>query len=256
MRDEGIGAITIGASVRDSRAAVALADRHEDIWAAVGFHPENLSSSFEDPAVGPVNEEELDVEALDQLITSSKKIVAVGEAGLDYFRIDPDRDLEIVKQKQRDAFIKQLRLAQKHNLPLVIHCREAVDEMVISLQAEMTAGRSFRGVMHSFSGTWEQARACLDLGLFIGINGIATFPPKKSLPPERDINLTIDKLPLNRLLVETDAPFLAPVPYRGKRNEPAYVRAVAEHIAKRRSMSFEDIARQTTENAVELFRLG
>lgn len=255
MNEQGIGAITVGTSVANSRQAVDFAEVYKNVWATVGFHPEHLSSSFQDPYEGPIHEKNVNVEALDHLVASSKKIVAIGETGLDYFRIDPDRDLETVKKKQKDAFIAQLRLAQKHDLPLVIHCREAVDDLVGLLQDERTAGRTVRGVMHSFSGTWKQASACIDLGLYVGINGIATFPPKKSLPSERDINLTIDKMPLDRLLVETDAPFLAPVPYRGKRNEPSYVRVVAEHVARRRFLTYEDIAAQTTVNAMELFSL-
>ncbi|HEU0050932.1 MAG TPA: TatD family hydrolase [Patescibacteria group bacterium] len=254
MKEKEVGAITIGTSVKNSKEAIAFVEAHENIWAAVAFHPEHVSSAYHDPNEGSV-ESVFDLEALNALARSSKKIVAIGETGLDYHYFREEDDVSALKGEQKKVFRAQVHLAQELGLPLSIHSRDANEDVLTILKEETHSDHGIRGVMHSFSGTWEEAQACLDLGLLISVNGIATFPPKKSLPPERDIHQTISRIPLDRLLVETDAPYLAPVPFRGKRNEPVFVEEVAKHVAQVRGKSLEEIARITTENAIRLFGL-
>lgn len=255
MRERRIGAITVGTSLANSEKGVAFAEAEEGIWATAGLHPEHFSSDFHDENEGEVKESSLDVERLERIARSSKKIVGIGETGLDFFRIDEGRDAAEARALQESSFLAHVHVAQKCDLPIVIHCREGLTRLTEIVQNELNEGRKVRGVVHSFTGTWEEAKPLLDLGLSIGVNGIATFPLRKTQTFEQAIDRTIERMPLERLLVETDAPYLAPAPYRGKRNEPTYVEEVAKHVAKVRGMSVEENARKTTENARELFRL-
>lgn len=255
MHDRGIGGITVGTSVANSRVALAFSHAHEDIWATAGLHPEHTTSSYEDPEEGTVHEHDLDSEALLE-IARDKKCVAIGECGLDFYRIDEGIDKATAYATQERVFREHIRVAHALGLPLVIHCREALPRLAEILQDAQSNGMKMRGVIHSFTGTWEEAKPLLDLGMHIGVNGIATFPLRKTQDPSSAINVTLEKIPLNRLLVETDAPFLAPVPQRGKRNEPAFVEHVAEHVARVRCQSLEEICEATTRNTIELFGLG
>lgn len=258
MHERHVWGITIGTSVNNSKQAIAFAEKHEGIWATVGLHPEHLTSDHHDEDEGSIETIDLATLAddLEQLARSSKKVVGIGETGLDYYRVDEGRNAEEARQVQKTSFLTHLDVARRLDLPVVIHCREALGDLATIVQAEVGAGRTVRGVVHSFTGTWEEARPLLDLGLFIAVNGIATFPPRKGSSPEQSIDRTIERIPLDRLLLETDAPYLAPTPHRGKRNEPAYVEEVAKHVAKVRGMSLDAIAEATTHNAITLFRLG
>ena len=255
MRARGIATITIGTSLGTSQSGIQFAEGEPDVWASVGLHPEHLTSSFEDDAEGVVAESSLDSAALRRLVQSSSKVVAVGETGLDFFRIDEGMSIEDAAKLQEASFREHLLVAHENHLPVVIHCRDALTRLAEVLQDEWNAGRIPRGIVHSFTGTWKEAKPLLDLGCFIAVNGIATFPPRKTQLPEQAIDRTIEQIPFDRLLVETDAPYLAPAPYRGKRNEPAYVEEVAKHIAGVRRTSLEQVAKQTTENAVKAFGL-
>ena len=255
MKDEGIATITIGTSIQNSKKAVALAEAHDGIWAAVALHPEHVSSSFQDPDEGSVIESSLDDKALEVVARSSKKVVAIGETGLDFHYLDQVADPEAVKKQQEETFRAHMALARKLKLPLIIHCRDAMNDMLRVIKNELASGGPLSGVMHSFAGTWEDAQKFLDLGFYLGVNGIATFPPKKKTDPRLDINQTLKRLPLDRLLLETDAPYLAPVPHRGQRNEPAFVAEVAKYAASARGLSLEEMARITTANALALFKL-
>ncbi len=255
LREKNIVGVTIGTSLHNSERAIAFAEAHEGVWATVGLHPEHLSSSFHDEQEGEVQEHSLDVDRLRVLAASSPKVVGIGEAGLDYYRIDEGIDAVAAKARQEEAFLQHLMVAHELDLPLIIHCRDALTRLAELLRAEKEAGRPVRAIVHSFTGTWEEAEPLLDLGCYIAVNGISTFPLRKTQSPEQAIDRTIERIPLNRLLVETDAPYLAPMPYRGKRNEPAYVEEVAKHVALVRKESLEVIAKQTTENALEVFRL-
>lgn len=255
MREKNIWGITIGTALSNSEKGIEFAEEHEGIWATAGMHPEHFTSDFHDENEGEVHEKTLDEERLERIANSSKKVVAIGETGLDFYRIDEGRNAVEARQEQEAAFRKQLAVAQKLDLPVVLHCRDALHRLAEIFQEEAAAGRKYRGVVHSFTGTWDEAKPLLDLGLYISVNGIATFPLRKNQKPEDAIDRTIERIPLEKLLVETDSPYLAPSPYRGKRNEPSYVEEVAKHVAKVRGMTLEEVAKATTANAIELFKL-
>ncbi|RMH31004.1 MAG: TatD family deoxyribonuclease [Nitrospirae bacterium] len=226
--------ITIGCDLATSRAAVELANRYSCIYATVGVHPHEASrieSSW--------------YEELTQL-ARHPKVVAYGEIGLDYHYDHSPRDV------QRQCFREQIRLARRLRLPLVVHTREAQNDTVAILREENA--HEIGGVFHCFSGDQHLAEQALDLGFDLSFSGIVTFPNATAL---RDI---VRMVPDDRLLVETDAPYLTPVPHRGKRNEPAYVRYVAEKIAELRHGddpgALARIAHITTENCRRLFKIS
>lgn len=234
--DAGIGLIAIGTTITDSLAGLRLAEQypHDPVWAAIGVHP--TDEDIEDVNV-------TDLEAL----LPNRKIVAIGECGLDYFRLGPDED----PQLQIDLFEQQVLLAQRTNLPLVVHCRDkngtygAYDDVLAILNRHRVA----KFVMHCYSGDWEWAEKFLALGGLLSFTGIVTFPKSETMQE------VVRRVPTDRFMVETDAPFLAPVPHRGKRNEPAYVEFVAEQVAALRGVTVDAIAAATTDNAERFFGL-
>ena len=230
--------VTLGVDVASSQAAVALAKQHEAVYAAVGVHPNDAARVWQGEAT---------LQAL-RVLAAEPKVVAIGEIGLDYYR---DRT---PRQQQREVLWAQLHLAAQLNLPVSLHNREATPDLLAILQEWTSELRHQHhplaerpGVWHAFSGEARHARQALEMGFFLGIGGPVTF---KNAPQRRKV---LAELPLERLVLETDAPFLAPQPYRGRRNEPAYVRFVAQTIAEVHGRSLEDVARQTTENARILF---
>ncbi len=255
MKERNIWGITIGTGLVNSERGLRFAEGVEGVWATVGLHPEHVTSDYEDENEGEKPERDVTTEELVEVALSSKKCVAFGETGLDWYRIDEGRDVEKAKAEQEKVLREHFFAAHELGLPLVFHCRESLTRLAEMMQEEWNAGRKHRGVVHSFTGTWEEAKPLLDLGLHLGVNGISTFPPRKGSDPEQSIARTIERIPLERLLFETDAPYLAPNPHRGKRNEPAWVEEVAKHAALVRGISLEEIAKQTTENAMKLFHL-
>jgi TatD DNase family protein len=229
--EAGVAAvIDVGCDLPSSEAAVALAERYDEVFAAVGFHPHSAA----DVGNG-------DIERLAGL-ARHPKVVAIGEIGLDFYRNLSPREAQV------EAFERQLDLARELDLPVVIHSRQASDE-VFDILSRWAAGSSgMPGVLHCFSGDRELARRYIDMGFFISIAGPVTYG--KSSAAEIACHL-----PLDKLLVETDCPFLAPTPYRGKRNEPSYVSFVAEKIGEIRGIPGQDVARCTAGNAIRLFRL-
>jgi len=230
--DEGIKMIAVGTDFEMSAKAVGLAKGYEGIWAAVGLHPnDNLH-------------EEVDIEKYRELL-KEKKVVAIGEIGLDYYRTTGE---ELIA-KQKDRFIKFLELARETNKPMILHCRDAYTDMLEMLDAAATlfSGSAVRGVVHSFTSSWETAEKFLERGFLIGLNGIITFTEQ--------YDEVIKNVPLDKLLLETDAPYLAPVPYRGKRNESLYLKFIAEKISKIKGETVQKIAEQTKKNTEELFGL-
>jgi len=223
--------ITIGAGgpLASNHAAVALAERDSGIFAAVAVHPHDASEITDDTYT------EL------RRLWAHPRVVAVGETGLDYYYNHS------TPETQREHLRRFVREAGRAGLPLVIHCRDAYDDLLTIFRDEGAA--AIGGVIHCFSGTAREAEACLALGFTLSFSGIVTFKNADAL---RDVVRTT---PADHLLVETDAPFLAPVPHRGKRNEPALVRHVAEEIARATGRSLDDIAAQTTRNAERVFRL-
>lgn len=252
MREKRVWGITVGTTIGTSKSAVAFADQTEGVWAAVGYHPEHFTSSYHDEAEGDADI--YAIEEIKNIARSSKKVVAIGETGLDFFRIDEGL-AEQGKESQEKGLRDHLALARELDLPVVIHCRDALTRLAEIFQDEQARAGQIRGVVHCFTGTWEEAKPLLDLGLHLSFAGIITFPPKKIDDTEKHVHRVIERMPLDRLLVETDAPYLTPIPFRGKRNEPTYVEYVAQKVAELRSVSMEDIARQTTQNAQALFQL-
>ncbi|UCF10327.1 MAG: TatD family hydrolase [Candidatus Bipolaricaulota bacterium] len=228
LHADGIVAITVGSSLRSSQEASRLATKHPAVWATVGAHPH-----------GARHVTEATLGAFAQL-AARPEVVAVGEIGLDYYRDLSPRDV------QRRVFRRQLELARDVDLPVVLHNRESSDDLLSILRA---AGDHHRGVVHSFLGDAALAEAFLELGLHLGVGGPITFPQRGAL------RAVVAELPLERLLVETDCPYLTPVPHRGKRNEPAYVELVVEEIARVKGLPSDAVAAATTENAVRLFAL-
>lgn len=251
-RAKQIGMIVIGTSLADSEGAIRFAESQPDVWATVGLHPEFLNQLYQQLNAGKELETSLNVEQLRQLIRSSKKVVAIGECGLDAYRLT-DEERSIVIDQQEVMFRQQIDVALELDLPVVIHCREALLRLATILQSYDTQDRRVRGVVHSFTGTWDEAQPLLDLGMYIGINGIATFPLRKGQTIEQSLTRTIERMPLNRMLLETDAPYLAPIPFRGQRNEPGYVERVAEFVARARQTDLEGVAEVTTRNVREVF---
>lgn len=228
-----VGAIiTIGTDTATSRAVAELVDRVPGVAGTVGVHPHDATTVTADV-----------LEELANLATG-ERIVAIGETGLDFYRDLSPRD------KQEIAFIEQIHLARELGLPIVIHIRDAHDAALTILERE-TGGQA-RGVVHCWSSGLEDAQRVLDLGLHIGFTGTVTYPNARNL---REVAATV---PLDRILIETDCPYLTPHPHRKKvkTNEPAYVRYVAEQIAEVRGMTFDDIADATTANTRELFELA
>lgn len=228
-REQGIvQLITIGCGLASSQKALAYAEHHEDVFFTTGIHPHQASK---------ISDEEWSEM---QLLLSHPKLVAVGETGLDYFYN------YATPEDQRRRFRDNLQVALAHDLPFVVHSRDA-EEDTLQLLEEASAGQPLRGVIHCFSGSLSFAHRCLEMGLYLSIPGIITFA--------KSLQKVVKKLPLDRLLVETDAPFLAPHPHRGETNEPAFVRHTAEKLAKLLKKDPEEVGRVTTENARALFAL-
>lgn len=255
MQEKNIWTITIGTALENSQEAIAFAERNKGVWATVGLHPSHTTSQHLDEQEGKVDEHEFDGERAEALAKSSQKVVAIGECGLDFYRLDPTEAGEQAQKTQEQEFLKQLALCQKLDLPVVIHCRDGLTRLAEIIQNCWNNGWKPRGVVHSFTGTWTEAKPLIDLGLMIAVNGIATFPLRKNQDPATAIDLTIKNIPLESLLLETDAPYLAPNPHRGKRNEPCFVEYVAQHVADIRATSLAQIAEKTTQNALSVFNL-
>jgi len=224
------GMVTIGTDRETNRAVVALARRLPDMWATVGIHPHDAALATD-----------ADFDEMERLARTEPKVVAFGEMGLDFFRnLSPPGVQDAV-------FRRQIRLARAVGKPLVIHCRDAHKETLDVLAGE--GARDIGGVMHCFSGDVEIARHCLDLGLFISLAGPVTYKNARALP---DVARFV---PEDRLVVETDCPYLPPTPHRGKRNEPAYVKLTADFVAGLRSVDPEALGHTLTANAARLFRI-
>jgi TatD DNase family protein len=220
---EQMVAIGTGKGPPDLEAGVRMADAHPQFLATVGVHPHDAAKAAPDTW-----------QRLEDLL-AHPKVIAVGEIGLDYHYDFSPREV------QRDVFVQQLQLAVTHRKPIVIHTREAWDE-TIALLEEHWAPHSLPGIMHCFTGNFAQAEQSLALGFYLSFGGVVTFPKATEL------HEAARAVPLDRILLETDAPYLAPVPQRGKRNEPAFIVHTARRLAELRGVTVEEIARATTEN--------
>lgn len=248
----GISMNCIGTQIATSKAAIKLAEQHDHIYASVGIHPiQHDVVKVEEESDSFVSRGEQWDQALFAEMAAHPKVIAVGETGLDKFHIRHDIALEEVFDKQITLFKQHYALAKQFDLPLVIHVRDAHEEMLELLES---FGESIRGVIHCFTGNKKQMERYTALGLYFGLGGVITYPPKKSDPkPQEDLIEAVEAMPLDRILTETDAPYLAPQGHRGKRNEPAYMSEVAEMIAALRGMTYEEVEQLTVENGKTLF---
>lgn len=222
--------IVIGFDRKTIERAMALIEEYDFLYAVVGWHP-----------VDAVDCTDADLEWIEEL-SAHPKVVGIGETGLDYYWDKSPKDI------QQDVFRKQIQLAKKLQLPIIIHNREATEDVLTILKEENAA--EVGGIMHCFGGSVETAQISIDMNFMISLGGPVTFKNAKK-PKE-----VAAQIPLEHLLIETDAPYLAPHPYRGKRNEPSYVTLVAEEIARLRDLPVEEVAKITTQNAERFFKLN
>jgi TatD DNase family protein len=228
MQDNAVGhALCVSVTLPDFPAVLALAETYPNFYASVGVHPDY--EDIEEPTVAGLVE-----------LAKHPKVIAIGETGLDYFRLTGDLEW------QRNRFRTHIRAAIQSGKPLIIHTRNAAEDTLRIMREENAS--SVGGVMHCFTESLEVAEQAIDLGFYISFSGIVTFKNAVALKE------VAKKIPLDRILVETDSPYLAPIPYRGKINQPSYVKHVAEEIAKLRESSFETISEATTANFFRLFK--
>lgn len=253
--DHHTSLVIIGTDYKSSKKALDQANRYETgVWAAIGLHPQSLQSYIEETPDGP---KEIPAEKFnfDMYATFAKfpKTVAIGEIGLDYSWRETDIDIEAIKKEQKSVLTEQLLLARRFDLPVIIHCRQAHDDLLPLLQNFRHQHKDIIpkdrpwGVIHCFSGDENLAWQYFNLGLIISFTGLITFSQRW--------DELIRKVPADKIMIETDSPYMTPEPHRGKRNEPVLVRFVAERIAEIRGVSIEKVAEMTTANAKLLFKL-
>jgi TatD DNase family protein len=229
MRENAVThALCVSVTLQDFPRVRALAECHPELYASVGVHPDY-------PDVPEVGTDEL------VALANHPRILAIGETGLDYFRVSGDLEW------QRERFRTHIRAARHCGKPLIVHMREAAPDTLRIMREE--GADQVRGVMHCFTGTWEVAQAAMDLGFYISFSGIVTFKNAQAL------KAVARQVPLERMLIETDSPYLAPVPFRGKTNQPGLVRYVAAEIARLRELPLERVASETSKNFFQLFNV-
>lgn len=258
MREFGVKAITVGTAMTTSKSAVEYADAFDDIWSAVGFHPDHVTNEHEDAEEGNVSDQPYDAVALELMAASSSKVVALGETGLDYHYFGEMTEDEILSAKkiQLKVFLEHAEIATRLDKALIIHSRDAAQDMLRALAEVRKKSPGLRIVQHAFNGTRQEASDLLDLGCWLGIGGIVTFKPRKETAPEDALAEIVKTIPSNKLLLETDAPWLAPTPVRGQRNEPSYVRHIADHVSRVLGLTYDEVCAMTTENARKCFNVA
>lgn len=249
--------VLVGSEYKTSKRALDYANKFEKgVYAAVGLHPIHLEEIRAEDKDGEYDfvtrGEEFNFDMYEQL-AKFPKVVAIGEAGLDYFHINLANNVSQIKEKQKTVFVKQMLLARQLDLPVIIHCRNAHDDMLPLLTEfrkkykHLIPNNKTWAVMHCFSGDEDLAWKYFSLGLIISFTGIITF--------SRQWDDLIRKIPLNKFMIETDCPYLTPEPFRGQRNEPVLVKYIADRIAQIKNMSVERIAEETTQNAKSFFKI-
>ncbi|MEW6616910.1 MAG: TatD family hydrolase [Patescibacteria group bacterium] len=249
--DAGVGFITVGTSKSTSADAVSFAEKHEHVWACIGLYPGHTVDSSRDEDEYGISEKKdiIPAEPFDhdffKTLAESKKVVAVGECGLDLLYGETEEKMET----QKNEFIKQIKFSNEIEKPLMIHCRDLYKELAQLLKIH---GTKKSPIIHSFRGTVEEAKIFLELGCYFTFGGVITFPPKKNGILYAEV---INEIPIDHLLSETDAPWVAPVPYRGKRNESAYVVEVVKKLAEIKNVSEEAMREQILENTKSTFEI-
>ena len=248
--EEGISVINVGTCFETSQKAIAIAQKYSNCWASVGLHPAHTFpaplNQLDTNEISGLVVEEFDSK-FEDLIRRSKKVVAIGECGLDYSYL---KDLPIEKQEefkimQEKEFSKQIKIAQKYNLPLILHLRDLYQEALKILKGNNYSGKA---IFHFFTGSLEDLKFILqNPDYFVGFSGVITYDDK--------LDEVIKNVPMNKLLIETDAPYVAPIPYRGTRNEPKYVQEVAKKIAAIKNLPPKEVEKQTFQNALRFFSI-
>jgi len=247
----GVGMINVGTMEKTSREAIELSEKYENVYAIIGLHPVHVNKSFHDKdEIGEEGKaftskgEEFDYNKYLEM-ARHPKVVAIGECGLDFFRVEGDD----FKPKQIEAFIKQIEIALEVDKPLMIHCREAYPEVLAILSDyKERYGEKLRGNFHFFAGELEDAQIILDLGFTMSFTGVVTFA--------KDYEELVKFVPLEKMMSETDCPYVTPVPYRGQRNEPLYVKEVVKKIAELKELDEEVVREQLIKNAIGLYKLS
>lgn len=274
--EKGMILNVVGTQTDTSRLAVDLAESFDGVYATIGTHPIHLHPTHvdEEETRFMSREEGFDETHYEKLARSAK-VIGVGECGLDLFHMPKDKPVEEVLGKQKEVFLAHARFAERHALPLVIHCREAHDEMIELLKgyiapvtpaspmlssgplrprSEARGRGRLRGTVHCYTSGWDHAQEYLKLGLYLGFTGVITFPPKKTDPrSQNELLEVVRKVPLERALVETDAPYLAPQAYRGTRAEPWMAEEVVKKVAECKGLSVAEVAAAIMENSLRLF---
>lgn len=250
-RKQGVAVINIGTCYETSRKAVEMAQRYPDCWATVGLHPgHTFAMAIDRHELSAQDGQEMSVaESFDDRFTDllSPRVVAIGECGLDYSYLEgfsPEKAAEC-RKKEDEEFRKQIRAAAKYDLPLSLHVRDLYVEALDILRDEKYEGAA---VFHFFTGSEDQARQILERGFYLGFSGVITYSDR--------MNKVIEMAPAEKILIETDAPYVAPVPYKGSRNEPIYVKEVAKKIAQIKKIPLAEIEESTFQNARRLFRIN
>lgn len=257
--DNNIWLVNVGSQFTTSRRALKIANEYDEgVYAAIGLHPIHISSAEvdEEETKFTTAQEKFDIKKYQELIDSDKnhKIVAIGEIGLDYFHIPKDKSIADIKKEQTQEFLKQVDFAKNNKLPIILHCRGSQDDpldayrdlldILIMLESRPP------GVIHCFGADTQIARKFTELGFYIGFTGIITFGKNAE-----GLRQVVADIPLAKILVETDAPYLSPDPHRGQRNEPAYVEFVARKVADIKKIDYAQVATTTTSNVRKLFNL-
>lgn len=240
-KDKKIEIINVGTALDSSKTAIELAEKYPGLYATVGIHPhhaDKLEQGWEDEF---------------EKLAKHPKVVAIGETGIDYFRYESNGVTE--QNLQRELFVKQINIANKLNLPLMIHNRQAGKDILEVLKENKSLLKNPPGLFHCFSGDVDFLKKVLDLGFYIGFDGNVTYPGIARGETTALSNL-IKYAPINRIITETDSPYLTPIPHRGERNEPSFVEFVVEFIAEIKNLTKEDVAEETSKNANILFKLN
>lgn len=265
--EKGVQMVTIGTQSSTSKHGLEIAEKYDGLWATIGLHPNHTCEQEffdedelppEERATGKIKTrcESFDLDYYREL-AKHPKCVAIGECGLDYYRIPEHLDKDEVIENQKKQVRLHFDLASEANLPVVIHCRDAHADQLALIKEYIDEGKlERRGVIHCFTGTLEEAQKYIEVGFYISFTGIITFPDRKNPLSTTPLQAVVKNLPLESIMIETDSPYLTPVPNRGKRNEPWMVQYVAEKIAELKGVPVEEVAKQTKENAYKLFGLN
>ena len=236
--ENNVAVLIPGCDFESSKKSVEIAEQYKgkSVWAAIGQHPTDTAEGWDEKAY--------------RVLAQSDHVVAIGEIGLDYFHVsDDEQERDLMIKQQKEVLLGQLALAHNLEKPVIIHCRDAYDDLLEILlhQFGQWTGDRERGVIHCFTGNHADSQNCLALGFLISFTGIITFTDQYAT--------IIKEIPIEKIMIETDAPFLTPVPYRGKRNHPRYVEYVARKVAEIKGISYEEVAMQTRKNAERLFNI-